>query len=331
MKEIEEKINDPDIWNDQNKAQPLFARQSECRNIINTCQELDKGLEDILLYLEMAEEGDESAVKELNIEYEKIISFLEKTETESLLSGPYDKGGAILSVHSGAVGTDAQDWAEMLLRMYMRWCQKSSFKTETVDISYGEEAGIKSCTVMVNGNSAYGYLKGENGIHRLVRLSPFDSAHRRHTSFAQIEIIPQYDDEIDIEIDPKDLRIETYRSSGAGGQHVNKTDSAVRIIHIPSGIIVQCQNERSQHSNKLTAMKILKSRLFEKERIEKEKKLSELRGEHKDIGWGSQLRSYVFHPYSLVKDHLTGFETGNIQAVMNGEIDGFIKAFLTKR
>ena len=279
----------------------------------------------------MAEEGDESALKELNSEYEKILSFLEKTETESLLSGPYDKGGAILSVHSGAGGTDAQDWAEMLLRMYLRWCQKSSFKTETVDISYGEEAGIKSCTVMVNGNSAYGYLKGENGIHRLVRLSPFDSAHRRHTSFAQIEIIPQYDDEIDVEIDPKDLKIETYRSSGAGGQHVNKTDSAVRLIHIPSGIIVQCQNERSQHSNKLTAMKILKSRLFEKERIEKEKKLSELRGEHKDIGWGSQLRSYVFHPYSLVKDHLTGFETGNIQAVMNGEIDGFIKAFLVKR
>ncbi len=331
MKEIEEQINDPNIWNDQAKAQPLFARQSECRTVINTCQELDRGLEDILVYSEMAEEGDESALKELNSEYEKILSFLEKTETESLLSGPYDKGGAILSVHSGAGGTDAQDWAEMLLRMYLRWCQKSSFKTETVDISYGEEAGIKSCTVMVNGNSAYGYLKGENGIHRLVRLSPFDSAHRRHTSFAQIEIIPQYDDEIDIEIDPKDLRIETYRSSGAGGQHVNKTDSAVRLIHIPSGIIVQCQNERSQHSNKLTAMKILKSRLFEKERVEKEKKLNELRGEHKDIGWGSQLRSYVFHPYSLVKDHLTGFETGNIQAVMNGEIDGFIKAFLVKR
>lgn len=320
-----------DVWDDPKAAQALFEKQSERKALIETCSRLDSKYEDLLLFSEMAADGDESAVSEAEKEYSGLLEALENVETEALLSGPYDHDNAILSVHAGAGGTDAQDWAEMLVRMYMRWCQNEGFKSEIADMSYGEEAGVKSVTVMVSGNKSYGLLKGENGIHRLVRLSPFDSAHRRHTSFAQVEVIPERNDKTDVDINPKDLRIETFRSSGAGGQHVNKTDSAVRMIHIPSGIIVQCQNERSQHSNKLTALKILKARLFEKERIEQEKSLSEMKGEHKDIGWGNQLRSYVFHPYTLVKDHLTGYETGNVQAVMDGGIDSFIKAFLEKK
>lgn len=286
--------------------------------------------DDLMLYCEMASE-DPSAEAEAESAFRELSEKLDSVETEALLSGPYDSGNAIFSIHSGTGGTDAQDWAEMLLRMYLRWCDRKGFKYELADMSYGEEAGIKSATYIVTGVNAYGLMKGENGVHRLVRLSPFDAAHRRHTSFSQVEVIPEREDSGDIDINPKDLRIETYRSSGAGGQHVNKTDSAVRIIHVPTGIIVQCQNERSQHSNKLTAMKILKSRLFERERIEKEKQLSELKGEHKEIAWGSQIRSYVFHPYTLVKDHITDFETGNLPAVMDGEIDGFIKAFLTRK
>ncbi len=331
LSELETKLSSENIWDDPKSAQPLFDRQSELRYRIDACSDLDKRFEDLMIYLEMANDGDQAAAAEAEKESASLTLALENIETEALLSGPYDHDNAILSVHAGAGGTDAQDWAEMLLRMYMRWCQKTGLKAELADMSYGEEAGIKSATVMIAGSKAYGFLKGENGIHRLVRLSPFDSAHRRHTSFAQVEVIPERNDKINIEINPKDLKIETYRSSGAGGQHVNKTDSAVRIIHVPSGIIVQCQNERSQHANKLTALKILKARLFEKERVENERKLSEIRGEHKDIGWGNQIRSYVFHPYSLVKDHVTGCETGNVYGVMDGAIDNFIKAFLIKR
>lgn len=320
----------PGIWDDPSAAKPLLERQSRCRYVIDSCRSLDSMYEDMMFYCEMAAE-DDSAAAESEREFMALSSKLDEVETGALLSGPYDSCNAIFSVHSGAGGTDAQDWAEMLLRMYSRWFDRRGFKYELADVSYGEEAGIKSATYMVGGTNAYGLLKGENGIHRLVRLSPFDAAHRRHTSFAQVEVIPERDDSGDFEINPKDLRIETYRSSGAGGQHVNKTDSAVRIIHVPTGVIVQCQNERSQHSNKLTAMKILKSRLFERDRLEKERQLSEIKGEHKEIAWGSQIRSYVFHPYTLVKDHVTGFETGNLTAVMDGEIDGFIKAFLTNK
>lgn len=252
-------------------------------------------------------------------------------ELQALLSEEYDSKNAILSVHAGAGGTDAQDWAEMLLRMYLRWAERKGFKTEIADISAGEEAGIKSSTVIVSGDNAYGYLKTERGIHRLVRLSPFDANHRRHTSFALIEVIPEIEEDIKIDINPDDLKLETFRASGAGGQHVNKTDSAVRITHLSTGIIVQCQNERSQHSNRLTAMKILKAKLFEREREEQEKRLASLKGEHRDIAWGNQIRSYVLHPYTMVKDHRTNLEIGNIQAVLDGEIDAFIRSYLESK
>lgn len=273
---------------------------------------------------------DSGAASELEREINELGERISQYEIDVLLSGEYDSDNAILSVHAGAGGTDAQDWAEMVMRMYLRWAQNHGFKTETADISWGEEAGIKSATVLVNGNKAYGLLKTERGVHRLVRLSPFDAAHRRHTSFTLIEVIPDREDKIEININPDDIRIETYRASGAGGQHVNKTDSAVRITHIPTGTIVQCQNERSQHYNRTTAMKILKARLFEMERLEQEKRLVELRGEHKDIAWGNQIRSYVLHPYTLAKDHRTNVEIGNVNAVLDGDLDVFIRAFLER-
>jgi peptide chain release factor 2 len=280
------------------------------------------------IFFQLASEDDQDSIHEIRTGLGKLDEDVNVAETAALLSGEYDGKNAILAVHSGAGGTDAQDWAEMLLRMYLRWAERSDFTTKLVDVSPGEEAGIKSATVFVNGPMAYGYLKAEKGVHRLVRLSPFDAAHRRHTSFSQVEVLPEIEDDIKIEISPEDLKIDTYRSSGAGGQHVNKTDSAVRITHLPTGIIVSCQNERSQHSNRLTAMRVLKARLFDLEREEQEKKLSRLKGEHRDIAWGSQIRSYVIHPYSQVKDHRTGYETGNTQAVLDGEIGGFIRAYL---
>ncbi len=302
----------------------------KCRVPIDLLGDLGTRMGDIEAYLELLTEDDLQMQKEFEGELEELKKRISTCEVEALLSGEFDNDNAILSVHAGAGGTDSQDWAEMLMRMYLRWAEKHAMKTEAVDISWGEEAGIKSTTIMVNGAKAYGFLKAERGIHRLVRLSPFDAAHRRHTSFALVEVIPERDDRIDIKINPEDLNIDTYRSSGAGGQHVNKTDSAVRITHLPSGLIVQCQNERSQHFNRLTALKILKARLFELERVEQEKRLVELRGEHKDIAWGNQIRSYVLHPYTLVKDHRTNTEIGNTQGVLDGGIDPFIQAFLEK-
>ena len=296
---------------------------------IELCGDLDRSMEDIKLYIDLSSE-DPSAAEELARELSELKIKLGAYEMEALLSGEFDKDNAILSIHAGAGGTDSQDWTEMLMRMYLRWAQNHDMKTEAVDVSWGEEAGIKSTTIIVTGKKAYGYLKAERGIHRLVRLSPFDAAHRRHTSFALVEVIPERDDRIDIKINIEDLRIDTYRSSGAGGQHVNKTDSAVRITHLPTGIIVQCQNERSQHYNRVTAMKILKARLFEHERLDQEKKLSEMKGEHKEIAWGNQIRSYVLHPYTLAKDHRTNLEIGNTQAILDGEIDPFIQAYLEK-
>lgn len=321
-------MKSPDLWNDSQEAQKLYDLLGGYKSSIEVCLSLDKTYEDILLYVDMAQLGDIAAESEAEKEYELILKKLSSCETDALMSGTYDKDNAILSVHAGAGGTDSQDWAEMLMRMYLRYCQKMGFKTEVADISNGEEAGIKSAVIMVSGIKAYGLLKSEIGVHRLVRLSPFDSAHRRHTSFSQVEVIPERDERIDIKINPEDLKIETYRASGAGGQHVNKTDSAVRLIHLPTGTIVQCQNERSQHQNKAMAMKILKAKLFEIERKEQEKALAELRGEHKDISWGNQIRSYVFHPYTLVKDHRTNIDTGNVQAVMDGDIDIFVKSWL---
>jgi peptide chain release factor 2 len=245
-----------------------------------------------------------------------------------MLSGPYDQGNALLTINSGAGGTDSQDWAAMLLRMYLRWCENHGYETEILDMSEGEEAGIKTATIAVNGPYAYGYLRAEKGVHRLVRLSPFDAAHRRHTSFAQVEVLPQVEDEHEIEIDPNDLRIDTYRSAGAGGQNVQKNDTAVRITHLPTGIVVTCQNERSQTQNRENAMRVLRARLLEMKREEQERQLAELRGEYTKAEWGSQIRSYVLHPYQMVKDHRTDFEVGNAQAVLDGDLDGLIEAYL---
>lgn len=320
----------PDLWDDRKKAQDLYESINKYKVRVDICNELEKGMEDIGLYIQLLAEDDTAEIKEFEKEINALREKVLKYEMNALLSGEYDSDNAILSVHAGAGGTDAQDWAEMVMRMYLRWAQSKGFKTETADISWGEEAGVKSVTVIVSGDNVYGHLKTERGVHRLVRLSPFDAAHRRHTSFALVEVIPDREDKIEININPEEIRIETYRASGAGGQHVNKTDSAVRITHITSGVIVQCQNERSQHYNRITAMKILKARLFEMERIEQEKKIMQLKGEHKEIAWGNQIRSYVLHPYTLVKDHRTNIESGNVNAILDGDIDQFIRAFLEK-
>jgi len=319
-----------DLWDKPLEAQKLNQEFSELEEEIKKYERLSNKLEELSTALELVkiEEKDE----ELNAEFLRLLEETERNlrewEISLLLQGRYDKMGAICSLQAGAGGTESQDWAEMLLRMYLRWAEKKKFKTKIVDISPGEEAGIKSVTFMVYGNFAYGFLKAEKGVHRLVRISPFDANARRHTSFAAMDVIPQFGEEIKIEISPQDLRIDTFRASGAGGQYVNKTDSAVRITHIPTGIVVQCQNERSQHSNKITAMKILQARLYDLEERKRKEKLEALRGERKEIGWGSQIRSYVFHPYNLVKDHRTGYETSSANDVIDGELDAFIYEYL---
>lgn len=278
-----------------------------------------------------AEEEDESVLDEIESGIKSLTSEIEKLELQLLLSGEYSRNGAIVSIHSGAGGTESQDWAEMLLRMYTRYAEQAGYRVDVLDLLPGDEAGIKSATLEVSGDYAYGYLGAERGVHRLVRISPFDANSRRHTSFASVDVMPSIDDDSEIEISPSDLRIDTYRSGGAGGQHVNKTDSAVRITHLPTGIVVQCQNERSQHSNRLTAMKILRAKLAERQQELQREKLGELRGDVQEIAWGSQIRSYVFHPYNMVKDHRTGVETGNIAAVMDGDLTQFIEAYLRWR
>jgi peptide chain release factor 2 len=288
-----------------------------------------KELEEMEILLQLIEEqGDDGEAQELLGKIQKSEEAISQMEFRRMLGGEHDSSNAIVSINAGAGGTEAQDWVEMLLRMYLRWGEKRRFQTETIDILAGEEAGLKNVTFTVTGPYAYGYLKAETGIHRLVRISPFDAGARRHTSFASVFVYPEVPDDIVIEIDEKDLRIDTFRSSGAGGQHVNKTDSAVRITHLPTGIVVQCQNERSQHKNKATAMKILKARLYEKEVREKEEKLEELHSTKKEIAWGSQIRSYIMHPYKMVKDHRTNKVVHNVDRVMDGEIDELIKAYL---
>ena len=276
----------------------------------------------------LEEEEDEEAARELKEEVEAISQDLDKLELKLMLGGKRDRNNAILSIHPGAGGTESQDWASMLLRMYQRWAERKGYKVEVLDLLPGDEAGIKSATLLVSGDYAYGYLKAESGVHRLVRISPFDANKRRHTSFASVSVIPEIEDEVDVEIKDEDLRIDTFRAGGPGGQHVNRTDSAVRIVHLPTGITVQCQSERSQHRNRELAMKVLKARLYEYYRQKQEEELAKLRGERKDIAFGNQIRSYVFHPYKLVKDLRTGVETGNVDAVMDGEIDIFIEAYL---
>lgn len=322
-------MSNPEFWNDPQQAQKIVKESNRLKSTVKAYQDLKQEWEDLLVLAELGlEEGDETVEEEVRKGLKKLKSTLEQMKLSILFTGEYDSHNCILSLHAGAGGTEAQDWVEMLLRMYTRWAEDKGYQVKALDVLPGEEAGIKSVTLLIEGENAYGFLKSEKGIHRLVRISPFDASGRRHTSFASVDVMPEIDDDIQIEIKPDDLKIETFRAGGAGGQHVNKTDSAVRITHIPTGIVVQCQNERSQHSNRETAMKILKARLFEKYQQEQREKLEKLRGEQKEIAWGNQIRSYVFHPYNMVKDHRTNVEVGNINAVMDGDIDVFINAYL---
>ncbi|WP_207651898.1 peptide chain release factor 2 [Clostridium acidisoli] len=329
IEELEGVMQETNFWDDMKRSQEVTQEAKFLKDRIDLVDSLSQRLEDVGTLIEMSkEEEDETLLKEILLEIEELENNIEKFRIEILLSGEYDKNNAILDLHTGAGGTDAQDWTEMLLRMYTRWADSKGFKVETIDFLPGDEAGVKSVTLKITGEFAYGYLKAERGIHRLVRISPFNANGKRQTSFASVEALPELTEKQDIDIKSEDLRIDTYRASGAGGQHINKTDSAIRITHIPTGIVVQCQNERSQHSNKQTAMAMLKAKLVElKERAHKEK-IEDLTGELKDIGWGSQIRSYVFQPYTMVKDHRTGAEVGNIDSVMDGDIDIFINEYL---
>ncbi|WP_407667761.1 peptide chain release factor 2 [Orenia marismortui] len=328
-KELEFEMADPNFWDDNEKAQKVAQRLSTIKGKISDFDTLVEEQEELDLLLELAiEEDDQNVINEVKSRVKNLEKKLEKLELKTLLSGEYDENNALLSINPGAGGTESQDWAEMLLRMYTRWAEQHDYKVSTLEFLAGEEAGVKSVTLEVTGPYAYGYLKSEKGVHRLVRISPFDSSGRRHTSFASVDIMPEIDDNIEIEVEQSDLKIDTYRASGAGGQHVNTTDSAVRITHLPTGIVAQCQNERSQHKNKASAMKILKSKLFEYMQEKEAEKLEEIRGEHKEIAWGSQIRSYVFHPYQMVKDHRTSCETSKTNDVMDGDLDIFIESYL---
>ncbi len=321
-------MQEPGFWDDSKRAEEVTKKSKSVKDKIENFDKLKSQFEDVEVLKEIMEEDDEESASEIIQTIKGIEAQIDDYNMKVLLSGEYDKNNAILTLHVGVGGTDANDWTEMLLRMYTRWCEKQGYSIETLDLLAGDEAGIKSVTLKVIGEYAYGYLKAEKGIHRLVRISPYNANGKRQTSFASMEVLPELTKEQNIDIRPDDLKIDTYRSGGAGGQHVNKTDSAVRITHLPTGIVVQCQNERSQFSNKDTAMEMLKSKLVElKERAHKEK-IEDLTGELKDMGWGSQIRSYVFHPYSMVKDHRTNVETSNVTAVMDGEIDMFINAYL---
>lgn len=329
IKELEKKSGEPDFWNDMQNSQKILQKIKIQKDKLKRYKEIEDFWDDLNVLVELGiMEEDRSVLAEVKDGYKSLIEELEKFKLETLLDGPYDKNNAILTLHPGAGGTEAQDWAEMLLRMYTRWAERRKYKVKTLDYLEGDEAGIKSVTILLEGINAYGYAKCEKGIHRLVRISPFDASGRRHTSFASLDVMPEIDDDIDIEINNDDLRIDTYRSGGAGGQHVNKTDSAVRITYIPTGSVVQCQNERSQHQNKETAMKMLKSKLAEIKEREQKEKIDDIKGVQKEIAWGSQIRSYVFHPYNMVKDHRTSFEIGNVNAVMDGAIDEFINEYL---
>ena len=318
-----------DFWDDQEAAQKILQELNQLKGKLENYDFLVREYEDLETLLELCMETEDADLQqELVQDTKAFMKLLEKTKLETLLSGKHDAKNAILSLHAGAGGTEAQDWVSMLLRMYTRWAEDKGYKVTTLDILPGDEAGVKSVTILVEGLNAYGYLKAEKGVHRLVRISPFDAAGRRHTSFASADVMPEIDDDIEVEIKPEDLKIDTFRAGGAGGQHVNKTESAVRITHIPTGIVVSCQNERSQQSNRNTAMKILKARLFDHYQQKQQQELEKIRGDQKEIAWGSQIRSYIFHPYSLVKDHRTNVEVGNVQAVMDGELDEFINAYL---
>jgi peptide chain release factor 2 len=324
LAELETVMGEPGFWDDQRRAAEISAEHARLNRRLGRYETLTRDYDEARELFQL--DGD--LADELDAHLRPLEQELERLREDALFSGEYDAGHAVVTIHSGTGGTDAQDWTEILLRMYLRWAQQRGLKAELVEASPGEEAGLKSATFTVSGENAYGILKAERGVHRLVRLSPFDSAHRRHTSFAQVIVAPLLPDEADVEINEEDLRIDTYRASGAGGQHVNKTDSAVRITHIPTGIVVQCQNERSQSSNKQTALRILKSRLAELEQERREEALARERGVAQDTGFGSQIRSYVLHPYQMVKDHRTDYEAGNAEGVLDGDLDGFIQAYL---
>jgi peptide chain release factor 2 len=322
--DLEAAMGEPGFWDDQRRAADISAEQARLAKRLERYESLTRDYEEARELYQL--DGD--LAKELDAHLRPLERELDRLREDALFTGEYDAGDAVVTIHAGTGGTDAQDWTEILLRMYLRWAQRRGLKAELLEASPGEEAGLKSATFSVSGENAYGILKAERGVHRLVRLSPFDSAHRRHTSFAQVIVAPLLPDEAEVDIDEDDLRIDTYRASGAGGQHVNKTDSAVRITHIPTGIVVQCQNERSQSSNKQTALRILKSRLAELEQERREQELARERGVAQDTGFGSQIRSYVLHPYQMVKDHRTDFEVGNAEGVLDGDLDGFIHEYL---
>ncbi len=331
LEDLKMEMERPDFWDDADAAREKSIHKSEMEDKLEPWEKLRGDLTDFpdLIELTFEEfENPKEAVESLEADFNRLYEQFETLLLADALNGADDDHDAIVNINSGAGGTESQDWAEMLLRMYTRWFEQKGFRTETVDIQPGEEAGIKSATLIARGTNAFGYLKSENGVHRLVRISPFDSNKRRHTSFASVHITPEVDDNIDIEVDEKDLRVDTYRSSGAGGQHVNKTDSAIRLTHIPTGIVVACQNERSQHKNRATAMKMLKARLYELEQQKMKDDIESRSGEKRDVAWGSQIRSYVFHPYKMVKDLRTNHETSNVDSVMDGNLDPFIDAYL---
>ena len=329
LQELEAKTAKPDFWNDTENSQKILSEISKLSGKIKEFEKLKNNFDDLETLVELScQENDDSSAEEIKQQFKSIKKELKQQTLSTLLTGEYDSQNAILTFHAGAGGTESQDWAEMLCRMYTRWAEKHKYKVKMLDFLDGEEAGFKSASLLVEGTNAYGYLKGENGVHRLVRISPFDASGRRHTSFASLEVIPEINDEIKIDINPEDIKMDVLRASGAGGQHVNKTSSAVRLTHIPTGIVVACQNERSQFQNRDTAMKILKSKLIEIKEREHLEKIEDIKGIQKEISWGSQIRSYVFMPYTLVKDHRTGCEVGNVEAVMNGELDEFIDAYL---
>ena len=330
IEELEAAMSEQSFWDDKNAAHSVISESTRLKRIVNPQTAFKSRVEDLSALLELAEESDDDAdlAAELASEKDAMLAELERIEIESFLSGPRDASNALVTIHAGAGGTESCDWAEMLMRMYLRWAERRGWKTEIEDIFEGEEAGISKVTIRMEGENAYGYGKAERGVHRLVRISPFDSNKRRHTSFCSVDVIAEIEDDVDLEIRDEEIRIDTYRASGKGGQHVNKTDSAVRITHIPTGIVVSCQNERSQLKNKQSAMKTLKSRIYEKMQDEKRAENDKFYGEKGEISWGNQIRSYVFQPYQMVKDLRTGAETGNIQAVMDGDLDLFVNAWL---
>ena len=326
---MERKIEEPSFWDNPEQSQQVMKDLKSLKDSIEVMEKLETGYEDIGVLIEMAyEENDAEMIPEIEAELSAFVERYDTIRIQTLLSGEYDKDNAIVTLHAGAGGTESCDWASMLYRMYTRWAERKGFRVEVLDYLDGDEAGIKSVTFQVNGNNAYGYLKSEKGVHRLVRISPFNAAGKRQTSFVSCDIVPDIEDDIDIEINEDELRIDTYRASGAGGQHINKTSSAIRITHLPTGIVVQCQNERSQHSNKAKAMQMLKAKLYLLKEQEQADKVSDIRGEIKDIGFGNQIRSYVMQPYTLVKDHRTNAESSNVSGVMDGNIDLFINAYL---